>query len=105
MFGALFEKAYAKLYLCYEFLRGGKITTALIDMTGGVHESFTVSEKKVENLPNGVQSVESKEFWKIIFKALVMRSFCGASISIPEGKKAEHIEPNGLVLGGISLLK
>ena len=99
MFGALFEKAYAKLYLCYEFLRGGKITTALIDMTGGVHESFTVMEKKVDNFPNGVECVNKEEFWDNIYKALVMKSFCGASISIPEGKKAEHVESNGLVLG------
>jgi hypothetical protein len=42
--GPLLEKAYAKLKTCYEFLDGGYVIDAMIDMTGGVHESFRFKE-------------------------------------------------------------
>lgn len=45
MFGPLLEKAYAKLNSCYEFLDGGFAIDSMIDMTGGVHESFALKEK------------------------------------------------------------
>ncbi|XP_041364337.1 calpain-A-like [Gigantopelta aegis] len=34
----LLEKAYAKLYSCYEAIDGGRIHHALVDMTGGISE-------------------------------------------------------------------
>lgn len=44
-FGPLLEKAYAKLNSCYEFLECGLAIDAMIDMTGGVHESFSLKKK------------------------------------------------------------
>lgn len=44
-FGPLLEKAYAKLNSCYEFLECGLAIDAMIDMTGGVHESFSLKNK------------------------------------------------------------
>lgn len=38
----MLEKAYAKLNTCYEFLDCGLAVDAMIDMTGGVHESFAI---------------------------------------------------------------
>jgi hypothetical protein len=45
MFGPLLEKAYAKINLCYENLDGGFPMTAMVDMTGGVHESFDIKQR------------------------------------------------------------
>ncbi len=41
MFGPLIEKAYAKLNLCYDFLQGGDIVDAMIDLTGRNNKMFS----------------------------------------------------------------
>ncbi|XP_056640936.1 calpain-9-like isoform X2 [Diorhabda sublineata] len=42
---ALLEKAYAKLYGCYEQLQQGSTTRALQDLTGGIVQSFGLSHQ------------------------------------------------------------
>ncbi len=42
---ALLEKAYAKLYGCYESLHSGFTTRALQDLTGGIVQSFSLSSQ------------------------------------------------------------
>jgi calpain-5 len=41
---ALLEKAFAKLYGCYENLVGGQLADALQDVSGGVAETINVSK-------------------------------------------------------------
>lgn len=43
---ALLEKAYAKLYGCYENLHQGFTTRALQDLTGGIVQSFGLSNQE-----------------------------------------------------------
>lgn len=43
---ALLEKAYAKLYGCYENLHSGFTTRALQDLTGGIVQSFGLSNQE-----------------------------------------------------------
>jgi hypothetical protein len=92
---ALLEKAFAKINGCYEFLDGGDIVDALIDMTGGVGESFNV--KSNNSTPNS-RFVEKTKLWEILFKSFAMKSLCGASIDA-KGGHIEDIKANGLVLG------
>ncbi|XP_063243850.1 calpain-1 catalytic subunit-like [Bacillus rossius redtenbacheri] len=42
---ALLEKAYAKLYGCYETLQAGSSTRALQDLTGGIVQSFGLASQ------------------------------------------------------------
>ncbi len=95
MFGPLLEKAFAKINGCYEFLDGGDIVDALIDMTGGVGESFNV---KSNNSNANSKSIEKTKLWEILFKSFAMKSLCGASIDA-KGGHIEDIKANGLVLG------
>jgi hypothetical protein len=93
MFGPLLEKAFAKLNECYEFLDGGDIVDSLIDMTGGVSESFSV-----KNANSNAKFVEKTKLWEILFKSFQMKSLCGASIDAKAGQ-IEDKKANGLVLG------
>ena len=99
MWGPLIEKAFAKLNVCYEFLIGGEITNAIVDMTGGVHESFQLSNTK------GPDYLPPDQMWNLIYKSMNMKSLCGASIQAT-GAAIESINSNGLVASKtINILK
>lgn len=97
MFGPLFEKAYAKLNMCYEFMDGGDTVDALIDMTGGVHERFRFRQK--EDDCGYSRIIDSENLWKIIFKSYEERSLIGTTIDVRDGRGDEYTQENGLTLG------
>lgn len=101
MFGPLLEKAYAKLNMCYSYLDGGESFDAMVDLTGGVHESFDVKYSPQQNedgVDDGVKSLEPEKLWDTMYKSYFMKSLMGCAIST-KGKSMEHVESNGLVLG------
>ena len=87
---ALLEKAYAKVCGSYENLDGGSTTDALIDMTGGIQESFEIKDKQTE--------AQKLEMWKVMVKSRQHKSLIGASIA-PNPRIKEARMPNGLVMG------
>ncbi|KFW00584.1 Calpain-14, partial [Fulmarus glacialis] len=92
--GALLEKAYAKLYGSYEDLQIGQVSEALVDFTGGVNIRI-----KLTTAPH--------DLWDILTRATYSRSLMGCqthlgvsflSVSLP-CTQATKILKNGLVAG------
>lgn len=104
MFGPLMEKAYAKLNGCYQYLDGGEAIDAMIDLTGGVHESFQVKynpnqKKDDDSVDDGTVSLEPNQLWEVMYKSYMMKSLAGASIKVGQNNSIEHVEASGLVQG------
>jgi hypothetical protein len=87
----LLEKAYAKLCGCYENLDGGSTTDALIDMSGGIEETFEIKSMR------GAYA-QKEEIWQVLVKSRQHKSLIGASIA-PNPRIREAKLPNGLVMG------
>ncbi|CAF4218813.1 unnamed protein product, partial [Adineta steineri] len=82
---ALLEKAYAKLYDSYESLKGGIITEALVDMTGGIGELFYMKDIMNKDL-----------FWQTINTALNHGAMIGCGT--PQDKtERESKSSDGLI--------
>ena len=72
---------------CYEFLNGGLTTDALIDLSGGVEESFEV---------NRMQKNDHDRFWRLMTKAHKFNSMIGCHM-IVNTSRGEAKLANGLV--------
>ncbi|NWV25730.1 CAN14 protein, partial [Origma solitaria] len=92
--GALLEKAYAKLYGSYEDLQIGQVSEALVDFTGGVNTRIKLAEAP-------------PDLWDILTRATYSRSLMGCqthlgvyfpSVSLP-CIQATKVLKNGLVAG------
>ncbi|XP_075239405.1 calpain-9-like [Convolutriloba macropyga] len=85
---ALVEKAYAKLFGCYEALMGGSIEEGLADFTGGITE-------QVDLKTDGTVD----ELYTIVRKAFNRRSLMGCSIPVETRQDMEAKLDNGLIVG------
>ncbi|NWQ64779.1 CAN14 protein, partial [Neopipo cinnamomea] len=92
--GALLEKAYAKLYGSYEDLQIGQVSEALVDFTGGVNTRIKLAEAP-------------PDLWDILTRATYSRSLMGCqthlgvyfpSVSLPCIQTTKVLK-NGLVAG------
>ncbi|KFV12931.1 Calpain-14, partial [Tauraco erythrolophus] len=92
--GALLEKAYAKLYGSYEDLQIGQVSEALVDFTGGVNTRINLA-------------AAPPDLWDILTRATYSRSLMGCqthlgvyfpSVSLPCIQTTKVLK-NGLVAG------
>lgn len=86
MFGPLIEKAYAKLNICYEFLTGGNAKDALLDLTGGINETYNLTL-----LSSSVKGnlTDPDILWELMFKAFGLKSLFSCAA---EGKYYKNRE-------------
>ncbi|WAQ96125.1 CAN8-like protein [Mya arenaria] len=88
--GALLEKAYAKLRGSYDALDGGKLTDAMVDMSGGLSERINLTKK----------GEVSPDLYDLLWKTSQMNSLIGGSIYLPEGSTRPEVRrDNGLYMG------
>ncbi|XP_075720739.1 calpain-14-like [Rhinoderma darwinii] len=80
--GALLEKAYAKLCGSYEDLQIGQVSEALVDFTGGVNMTI-----KLEQAP--------PDLWQIMIRA----AYSGCLMGCQTRSGPERVLENGLVAG------
>ncbi|RNA29984.1 calpain [Brachionus plicatilis] len=95
MFGPLFEKAYAKLNICYEFLIAGYPHDALVDLTGGVNEVYDLNLSR----PTADQEklLDPNTLWEILYKTVNYGSLSIGTISTDKDGNGPVL-PNGLVI-------
>ncbi|KFW10700.1 Calpain-14, partial [Eurypyga helias] len=94
--GALLEKAYAKLYGSYEDLQIGQVSEALVDFTGGVNIRIKLAEAP-------------PDLWDILTRATYSRSLMGCQTHLGNESfifsvsltciQATKVLKNGLVAG------
>uniref|UniRef100_A0A8R1XSZ6 Calpain catalytic domain-containing protein n=1 Tax=Onchocerca volvulus TaxID=6282 RepID=A0A8R1XSZ6_ONCVO len=91
---ALLEKAFAKLYGCYENLVGGQLADALQDITGGVAETINV-RKQLMNDPTD----SSGKLFQTIKQAFDQQALIVAAIAAKNKEEIEETLECGLVKG------
>jgi len=100
---ALLEKAYAKLFGCYEYLDGGELAEALEDFTGGVAEPIDLVEGKYTT-----EQDKRDNLFRVMKKAYENHALMAAAIPARSSDEFEQATDVGLVKGhayGITAVK
>ena len=82
----LLEKAYAKLHGGYEILHGGKMTEALVDLTGEASEKYNLKD------PDTASLVDSGEFWTMLIKYHKQGNLLGCANAVKNSDGEQHQE-------------
>ncbi|PVD18345.1 hypothetical protein C0Q70_20894 [Pomacea canaliculata] len=88
---ALLEKAYAKLFGCYEALTAGKARDAMVDMTGGVGEGLEIADFRSQD--------QRMRLFSILYKAKANQSLMCSAIQARTAAEMEVRLSVGLVKG------
>jgi len=103
--GALLEKAYAKIHGSYEALDGGNLSDALVDFTGGVSE--LVSLENDGGLKLFEEEEKKNELYNRVFQEVSEHALVCCAIRARKGEEQEKTE-YGLVKGhayGVTAVK
>lgn len=89
----LIEKAYAKLHGCYEALNGGSLVEALVDLTGGVSEKFSLEA------PDTIQMRDNGQLWKELRKYYQAGYLLGCAKNVRDenGEQEERVDTQGIL--------
>uniref|UniRef100_A0A3B3YN38 Calpain 6 n=1 Tax=Poecilia mexicana TaxID=48701 RepID=A0A3B3YN38_9TELE len=90
---ALLEKAYAKLFGCYESLAGGNTGDAVVDFSGAVAEAIDLQKEKYY-----ADQTKEDKFFEDLLKVWNRGGIISSSIK-PQGFGLESKTDNGLVRG------
>lgn len=104
--GALLEKAYAKLHGCYAVLDGGNLSDALVDFTSGISEVIDFDAKS--SALRSPESPEKKDLFKMMTDDIVDHALMCAAIKANTSEEMETRTDLGLVKGhayGITAVK
>jgi hypothetical protein len=88
----LIEKAYAKLHKTYESLNGGKMSDALVDLTGEAVEKFNLRD------PHTTQLIENGEMWNMLLRYYKSGCLLGCTNSVKsqDGESGEEMGSQGI---------
>lgn len=103
--GALLEKAYAKIHGSYEALDGGNLSDALVDFTGGVSELITLENDTGLKLYDDEE--KKSELYNRVFQEVSEHALVCCAIRAKKGEEQEKTE-YGLVKGhayGVTAVK
>ena len=91
------EKAYAKMFKCYEELNGGKMQEGLVDLAGGVTEKVNLKQVLGEGQqPAAAHAAKAAELWRTIKQNYQTGYVMGCALN--DKKSKVEMSPEGIVV-------